>query len=245
MSDDQILCSSCEREIDDSLTWCPYCGAEATPSASASPSAAMAASLEDESLDDGPTATGPATDPFAPTTRASLPADAVATQTAPSSGGTKSLLIGLAVLLVIGGAAAVFFLRSNDSRGDLSVAMRASMAIPGVFSPVVVGERVMVDGGLMRNIPVDVARELCADVVIAVWFPEPDAGPLGDLSPVSAMYRSLLAVVLANENEQIASLTDKDINLAVPLGDLGSADFDRVPEAIELGREVVCRAFFL
>jgi NTE family protein len=126
--------------------------------------------------------------------------------------------------------------------GDLSVAMRASMAIPGVFSPVVVGERVMVDGGLMRNIPVDVARELCADVVIAVWFPEPDAGPLGDLSPVSAMYRSLLAVVLANENEQIASLTDKDINLAVPLGDLGSADFDRVPEAIELGREAAIAA---
>ena len=121
-------------------------------------------------------------------------------------------------------------------RGDLSVAMRASMAIPGVFSPVVDGDRVMVDGGLMRNIPVDVARDLCADVVIAVWFPEPDAGPMDELSPVSAIYRSLLAVVLANEREQVESLTDNDVNLPVAVGDLGSSDFDRVPEAIELGR---------
>lgn len=120
--------------------------------------------------------------------------------------------------------------------GDLADAMRASMAIPGVFSPVVAGDRVMVDGGLMRNIPVDVARDLCADVVIAVWFPEPDAGPMDELSSVSAIYRSLLAVILANEREQIESLTDDDINLPVALGDLGSADFERVPEAIELGR---------
>jgi NTE family protein len=120
--------------------------------------------------------------------------------------------------------------------GDLPVAMRASMAIPGVFSPVVDGDRVMVDGGLMRNIPVDVARDLCADVVIAIWFPEPDPGPMKDLSPVAAMYRSLLAMVLANENEQIESLTGDDVNLPVTVGDLGAADFDRVPEAIELGR---------
>jgi NTE family protein len=121
--------------------------------------------------------------------------------------------------------------------GDLSIAMRASMAIPGVFSPIVADDRVMVDGGLMRNIPVDVARELCADIVIAVWFPEPDAGPMDELSPVSAVYRSLLAVVLANEREQIDTLTNDDINLPVDLGDLGSAQFERVPEAIELGRQ--------
>ena len=121
--------------------------------------------------------------------------------------------------------------------GDLSIAMRASMAIPGAFAPVVDGGRVMVDGGLMRNIPVDVARDLCADVVIAVWFPEPEDESLDDLSPVSAIYRSLLAVVVANEREQVESLTEDDINLPIALGDLSSGDFDRVPEAIESGRE--------
>ncbi|RPH92676.1 MAG: patatin, partial [Lysobacterales bacterium] len=57
--------------------------------------------------------------------------------------------------------------------GDLSVAMRASMAIPGAFSPVVIGDQVLSDGGMVRNLPVDIARELCADVVIAVWMTTP------------------------------------------------------------------------
>jgi NTE family protein len=53
-------------------------------------------------------------------------------------------------------------------RGDLAVAMRASMSIPGVFAPVTIDGKVLSDGGIVRNLPVDVARELCADVVIAV-----------------------------------------------------------------------------
>ena len=57
--------------------------------------------------------------------------------------------------------------------GDLSVAMRASMAVPGAFSPVVIGDRVLSDGGMMRNLPVDIARDLCADVVIAVSLASP------------------------------------------------------------------------
>ena len=61
--------------------------------------------------------------------------------------------------------------------GDLSVAMRASMAVPGAFSPVVQGNRVLSDGGMMRNLPVDIARELCAEVVIAVSLASPPPPP--------------------------------------------------------------------
>ena len=57
--------------------------------------------------------------------------------------------------------------------GDLSEAMRASMALPGVFSPVNVQGKVLSDGGMMRNLPVDIGRRLCADVVIAVWMLSP------------------------------------------------------------------------
>ena len=57
--------------------------------------------------------------------------------------------------------------------GDLSVAMRASMAVPGAFSPVMMDDRVLSDGGMMRNLPVDIARDLCADVVIAVSLASP------------------------------------------------------------------------
>ena len=52
--------------------------------------------------------------------------------------------------------------------GDLATAMRASMAIPGAFAPVMTEQYILSDGGMVRNIPVDVARNLCADVVIVV-----------------------------------------------------------------------------
>ena len=52
--------------------------------------------------------------------------------------------------------------------GELSMAMRASMAVPAVFDPVRRGDHLLVDGGLVRNLPVDVAREMGADVIIAV-----------------------------------------------------------------------------
>jgi NTE family protein len=51
--------------------------------------------------------------------------------------------------------------------GDLSAAMRASMAVPGAFAPVRVDGRVVIDGGFVRNLSVDVARSVCADVIIA------------------------------------------------------------------------------
>lgn len=121
--------------------------------------------------------------------------------------------------------------------GDLSVAMRASMAVPGAFSPVILGDRVLSDGGMMRNLPVDIARNLCADVVIAVSLasPPPKAADLG--SALTLAGRSLDVMIDANQKAQIATLTERDISIVVPMGDIGSAAFDRVPDAVPLGRE--------
>ncbi len=121
--------------------------------------------------------------------------------------------------------------------GDLSVAMRASMAVPGAFSPVLLGERVLSDGGMMRNLPVDIARDLCADVVIAVSLASPPPKKEGLVSAVALAGRSLDVMIAANQNAQIATLTDRDVNIVVPMGSIGSGDFQRVPEAIPLGRE--------
>jgi NTE family protein len=120
--------------------------------------------------------------------------------------------------------------------GDISIAMRASMALPGVFAPVVTEDRVLSDGGMMRNLPVDVARGLCADVVIAVWLssPPPDAENLA--SPVSLLSRSMDVMINANENAQIATLTESDVGIDVPMGDISTADFARAPDAMALGR---------
>lgn len=54
------------------------------------------------------------------------------------------------------------------SNGSLPIAMRASMAIPAVFKPVETGDMLLVDGGLLNNLPVDIVREMGADIVIAI-----------------------------------------------------------------------------
>jgi NTE family protein len=121
-------------------------------------------------------------------------------------------------------------------RGDLATAMRASMAIPGAFSPVEWDDKLLSDGGLLKNLPVDVARDLCADNVIAVWL---NSAPPGDdelTTAVSLIYRSLDVVINANEQASVDSLQPDDIGIAVNTGDIRTNDFLRMSEAIDIGR---------
>jgi len=120
-------------------------------------------------------------------------------------------------------------------KGDLARAMRASMAVPGVFAPVVVDGQVLTDGGLLRNLPVDVARSLCADVVIAVVLTAPPRSAAELSSPLALARRSIDAMIESNEGTQLATLGENDVAIRVPVGDIGAGDFDRVPETIPLG----------
>jgi NTE family protein len=120
-------------------------------------------------------------------------------------------------------------------RGDLATAMRASMAIPGAFAPVETDEYILSDGGMVRNIPVDVARELCADVVIVVNLVEPSVDRSRLQSATQLLGRSSDVMIEANETLQLQSLTAGDVRIDVHMGDIGTADFERVPETIPLG----------
>ena len=121
-------------------------------------------------------------------------------------------------------------------RGDLALALRASMAVPGVFSPVSIDGRILGDGGLTRNVPVDIARETCADVVIAVAVPNPTPTADDLRSPLTMMSRTLDVLVGANERQQLDTLGPKDVKIVIDMGDIGSASFDRVDDAIPKGR---------
>jgi NTE family protein len=125
--------------------------------------------------------------------------------------------------------------------GDLTKAMRASMAVPGVFSPVVIDGQVLADGGMMRNLPVDVARELCADVVIAVSLEAPLPRPEELQSVFALAARSIDAMIRANQAQQLESLTELDVPIIVPIGDIGSAEFERVPETLAVGERAARR----
>jgi NTE family protein len=119
--------------------------------------------------------------------------------------------------------------------GDLATAMRASMAIPGAFAPVVTEEYVLSDGGLVRNIPIDVARELCADVVIVVNLVEPPVRREKVQSATQLFGRTMDVMIEANEQLQLQSLGPADVRVDVYMGDITTADFERVPETIPLG----------
>jgi NTE family protein len=119
--------------------------------------------------------------------------------------------------------------------GDLATAMRASMAIPGGFAPVVMNNMILSDGGLVRNIPVDIARNLCADQVIVVNLVEPEADPVKLQSATQLLARSMDVMIIANEELQLASLRPGDVRIDVIMGDIGTSDFERVPETVPLG----------
>ena len=104
--------------------------------------------------------------------------------------------------------------------GDLARAMSASMAIPGVFAPVVVDGVALVDGLVVQNVPISTAREMGADVIIAVDIGskllEPDE--IGSLLAVTEQMINILTQ--ENVDEQLAKLTDRDLLIQPDLGDI-------------------------
>ncbi len=121
--------------------------------------------------------------------------------------------------------------------GDLATAMRASMSAPGIFKPVRVGGRILVDGGVANNLPVQIVRDMGADILIVV-----DVGfpllPENQLESALAVTKQMLTILInARAQDQVALLTSNDILISPDLGDFGSQDFQRTAEARMLGTE--------
>ena len=125
--------------------------------------------------------------------------------------------------------------------GDLALAMRASMSIPGAFPPVRLDGRTLVDGGFVNNVPISVARSLGADTVIVAAFRE-KLLPVEKLtSAVSILSQSVGLMILKSSREQLASLDAGDVLIMIDPGDIGTASFDSIHETIPLG-EAAARA---
>ena len=123
------------------------------------------------------------------------------------------------------------------SRGDLATAIRASMAVPGVVAPLDLDGKLYVDGGLTRNLPVDVARAMGADVIIAVNVGTPllRRDQLGSVIGISAQMLAILTE--QNVQRSIRELQPEDILIAPELGDFSAADFDNMPGIVPVGVE--------
>ncbi|MGC4062551.1 MAG: patatin-like phospholipase family protein [Aquabacterium sp.] len=119
--------------------------------------------------------------------------------------------------------------------GDLATALRSSMSVPGVFAPVEVNGRLLGDGGLVDNTPVDVARQMGAQrlIVVNIGTPLSKRAMLTTLTGVTAQMINILTE--QNVRQSLASLTPQDVLIAPDLHDLTAADFDRAAEFMNLG----------
>ena len=118
-------------------------------------------------------------------------------------------------------------------RGDTGLAVRASSAVPAVFQPVRIGNREYVDGGLVSPVPVRFARQMGAELVVAVDISTPPDGAL-----TSDLFRMLLQTFsIMGKSINRFELRDADVVLRPSLAGVGSADFAARARALAAGRE--------
>lgn len=116
-------------------------------------------------------------------------------------------------------------------RGPAYQAVRASISIPGIFVPFMSEGRLLVDGGVIERIPVRTAREMGADVVVAV-----DVGK-GQAGTVRHIFDVILQSVDIMEREMVSTrLPEADVVIQPDLGNLGSTAFGQAAAMIERGR---------
>lgn len=121
--------------------------------------------------------------------------------------------------------------------GSLANALRASMSVPGVFAPVTVGDRLLVDGGMANNLPVSVARDMGAEVIIAVDISTPLLEESELTSVLDVTFQLTNFLTRRNTEQAIASLGPGDLLIVPELGDFGSADFADAVTIVGIGRE--------
>jgi NTE family protein len=119
-------------------------------------------------------------------------------------------------------------------RGSLPKALRATMALPGIFSPVEYDGRVLVDGGLVENLPVEATRDMGANFVIAVMLENKRAGTLQFRSLSGVLHQTIAIPIIQNERRSAALA---NIVIRVQTGNLTGIDFEDSALLIQRGYE--------
>lgn len=120
-------------------------------------------------------------------------------------------------------------------KGDLAQSIRASMSVPGFFAPVRVDGHLLVDGGIVGNLPVDVMQAMGVDIIIAVNVEFPLYAS-GELDSAVAISEQVLTILMRKETlRQIDRLGEQDVYIHPDLGLYASSNFDDILEVIEPG----------
>lgn len=119
-------------------------------------------------------------------------------------------------------------------QGNLATAVRASMSIPGLFAPVTIDNRLLVDGLVSNNLPVDIAKQMGADIVIVSSIPSETDRKLDSALDISL--QSIDWLMRRSSADQLKLMREGvDILIQPPVQTIGNLAFDRVKETIPLG----------
>ena len=116
--------------------------------------------------------------------------------------------------------------------GPLAIALRSTMSLPGIFTPVRTGDHVFADGGLLNNIPIDVAKDMGADIVIGIHLETQPLSPAAPLSSFAVLGQSIAVMIAANE---LRSMEQADILVTVPLQKYTALDYGAAEAIIKAG----------
>lgn len=121
------------------------------------------------------------------------------------------------------------------AQGHLALAVRASMSIPAILTPVEVDGRMLVDGGISNNIPVDIAKQMGVDRVIVVDIGSPLAATESLHTVFDILNQSVALLTRRNSEAQLATLKADDILVEPMLAGFGVTDFARAQEMMDAG----------
>lgn len=121
------------------------------------------------------------------------------------------------------------------SNGNIGRAMRASMSIPGALPPITINNSLLVDGGIANNIPINIARDMGADIIIVVDVSAPLSGKESIRSSVDVTAQLTTIMTRRIADVQLKTLRDYDILIVPGSKEISSSDFGKHAELIKAG----------
>lgn len=121
------------------------------------------------------------------------------------------------------------------SQGNLPTSVRASMSIPGLFPPVEINDRLLVDGFVANNIPVNIAQQMGADILIVVGIPTEYKTKQELGSAVDIALQSMYLMMSKSSTPQLQNIPQPHIIMQPNMDGISSLNFDRVKDAMILG----------
>lgn len=124
-------------------------------------------------------------------------------------------------------------------KGNLAMALRATMSVPFAFSPIEIDQHLLVNGGILNNLPVNVVRNMGANLVIAINISSPLGKADQSSSFVTVALQSVNAALVQNTIKSLQSLKHPDVLIEPNIEEFTSADFEKAEILIQRGYQAV------